>query len=246
MKTLILSDIHSNIYALEAIWRKEHDSDHVVCTGDLVDYGPNPREVLAWIQEKHGQCVQGNHDVWVAAQYRQGHTLENIPPDDRAWVHLNASLLDEGHIQFLENLPKTMILPIDGSLYGIVHQYREYEEIVSLHAFRQFCAETFTCFEPCRISGLWMGHTHRQGIRYLADDCFWLNPGSVSYRRKDDPDQTAHYAILQDRKFSLKRLEYDIRPLYNSVQNIQLKASEMEAAKLYFGNRPSFTKGENR
>lgn len=238
MKTLILSDIHSNIHALEAIWRKEPDCDLVLCVGDLVDYGPYPREVLAWIQGNHVQCVQGNHDAWVAAQYRQCHTLEKIPPEERAWVHLNASLLDETDILFLENLPKTLVIPMDGSLYGMVHIYREYEEIVSLYAFQRFCAEAFACFEPCGISGLLMGHTHRQGIRYLADDSFWINPGSVSYRRKDDPDQTAHYAILCDGKFSLKRLEYDIRPLYNFVQNIHLKASEIEAANRFFGDRP--------
>lgn len=49
MKALILSDIHSNIYALEAIWNKERDSDLILCAGDLVDYGPFPQEVLAWV-----------------------------------------------------------------------------------------------------------------------------------------------------------------------------------------------------
>ena len=62
MKTLIISDLHSNIYALEAIWNKERDSDIVYCAGDLVDYGPYPKEVLNWVQSHNVHCVQGNHD----------------------------------------------------------------------------------------------------------------------------------------------------------------------------------------
>ena len=82
-----------------------------------------------------------------------------------------------------------------------------------------------------------MGHTHRQSIRYLSDMCSWLNPGSVSYRRRDDPDQAAHYATIIDGKISLKRAEYDISPLYRFVQNISLKESEMEVANFFFGPR---------
>ena len=44
MKILALSDIHSNIYALDAIWDKEKDADLIVAAGDLVDYGPFPKK----------------------------------------------------------------------------------------------------------------------------------------------------------------------------------------------------------
>ena len=43
MKALIISDIHSNIYGLEAVYKKEKDSDIIYCAGDLVDYGPFPK-----------------------------------------------------------------------------------------------------------------------------------------------------------------------------------------------------------
>jgi putative phosphoesterase len=237
MKVLIFSDIHSNIYALETIWKKEHDSDLILCAGDLVDYGPYPRQVLAWIREHGVQCVQGNHDAWVSLSYRQGHTLEAIAEEERAWVHLNASLLEETDIEFLEHLPISRSFELDGIAYGMQHIYRDYKEIVSLHAFDQFRMQSFDPALSNRISRLILGHTHRQSVRYLSDECLWLNPGSASYRRHDDPDQTTHYATITDGKISLKRLAYDISPLQRSIQTITLKESEMEVARYFFGAR---------
>lgn len=237
MKTLVLSDIHSNIYALEAIWRKEHDSDRILCAGDLVDYGPFPREVLAWVGSHDVLCVQGNHDAWLAFNYRQGNTLENVPEAERAWVNLNAGLVNEDEIQFLERLPKARTIDLDGITYGLTHMYRDYNEIVSLFAYDQFIAEAFDHVASGEMSRLIMGHTHRQSVRYLADDRFWLNPGSVSYRREDDPDPAAHYAVIADGKISLRRLDYDRSPLYRFVQNIRLNESEMRVARFFFGPR---------
>ena len=237
MKILVLSDIHSNILALEAIWKKEGDSDLVLCAGDLVDYGPYPRQVLAWIQAHNVRCVQGNHDAWVALNFRNGKTLENVPAAERGWENLTAGLLIEEDARFLENLPRSLVFKLDGITYGIVHLYRDYNEIVSLYAFNQFRADTFDHATPTEITRIIMGHTHRQSIRYLSDTCSWLNPGSASYRRRDDPDQAAHYATIIDGKISLKRLAYDISPIYRFVQKISLKESEMEVANFFFGPR---------
>jgi predicted phosphodiesterase len=237
MKTLVLSDIHSNIYALEAIWRKEHDSDRIVCAGDLVDYGPFPREVLAWVRDHGVTCVQGNHDAWLVLNYRRGSTLQTIAETERAWVHHNASLLNEDEIRFLENLPKTRTFDLDGITYGMTHIFNDYNEIVSLHAYERFAAEAFDPAGSSEISRLILGHTHRQAVRYLADDRLWLNPGSGSYRRPDDPDPAAHYAVITDGNISLRRLDYDRSPLYQFVQNVHLKEPEMEVARFFFGPR---------
>jgi len=93
MKILILSDIHSNIVALEAIWAKEKDSDLVYCAGDLVDYGPYPQEVIAWLQAHEVPCVQGNHDAWVCLNYRRGRFLDKVPALERGWVNYTATVL---------------------------------------------------------------------------------------------------------------------------------------------------------
>ncbi len=143
MKALIISDIHSNIHALEAIWSQERDSDLIYCTGDLVDYGPFPKEVLDWVRAHHVICTQGNHDRWVATNYREGNLLPKVPANERAWVNHNASLLDADDILYLEELPLAVSLELDQAHYVMTHLYQNYDEIVSLHAYDKFCAETF-------------------------------------------------------------------------------------------------------
>ena len=147
MKALILSDLHSNIHALEAIWAQEKDSDIIYCAGDLVDYGLYPKDVLNWVRGHSVTCVQGNHDRYVAFCYRSGHTLEQVEADERAWVHHNVSQLDEADIAFLETLPRAVVFELDGIRYGMTHMYQDYEIILSLYAFEQFCCETFSPVE---------------------------------------------------------------------------------------------------
>jgi putative phosphoesterase len=237
MKILVLSDIHSNIYALDSIWDVEGDSDRIFCTGDLVDYGPYPREVLDWVRDHDVICTQGNHDKWLVSNYRSGNLLDHIPPDDRAWVHHNVSLLGDDDINFLSSLPDETVFKHNGVNYGMTHLYKGYEEIVSTFAYDEFCKHRFGESEDSPIPRLILGHTHRQAIRYLRDDTLWLNPGSVSYRRPDDPDQTAHYATIVDGVTSLKQEPYDLNPLRRYIRGISLMNSEMRVAERFFGKR---------
>lgn len=230
MKTLILSDIHSNITALEAIWAKEKDSDLVYCAGDLVDYGPHPREVIAWIQAHNIPTVQGNHDAWVCINYRRGHFMDNVPQAERGWVNYTASLLTEADACYLEQLPQSLTFTLDDIPYGLTHLFQDYEEIVSLHQFETFRQERFTAAPYTRLI---MGHTHRQAVRYLSDELLWLNPGSVSYRRHGDPDQTAHYATIVNGRFHLHRLPYNLKPVYQVMSQIPLSPREMAAAQRF-------------
>ncbi len=236
-KTLILSDIHSNIYALEAIWRAERDSDQIYCAGDLVDYGPYPKEVLDWIRGHNVPCVQGNHDGWVALNYRDRQKWTALPDEERAWAHHNANLLDGDDIAYLEQLPRALTFDLDGMPYCMTHLFEGYQEIVSIHAYTHFLDQIADRDSNLAINRLILGHTHRQAVRYLSDELLWLNPGSASYRRRDDPDQRAHYALIVDGVISLKRLDYDLSPLRTYVANLSLKATEMEVAQYFFAAR---------
>ncbi len=65
MRCAILSDIHANLTALEAVIRDaeaRHAMDEVWCLGDLVDYGPDPHECVELIRQYNPVCIAGNHD----------------------------------------------------------------------------------------------------------------------------------------------------------------------------------------
>ena len=71
MKILIVSDIHGNYPALQAIWEKEKDSDVVLIPGDLVDWGFFPHECVTWAREHDAIIVAGNHDHEVLDAYAE-------------------------------------------------------------------------------------------------------------------------------------------------------------------------------
>lgn len=233
MKALILSDIHSNMPALEAICRHEDDVDLIFCAGDLVDYGPYPKEVVDWARTNEVICVRGNHDHWLCMNYRRGLFFDAVPADKRGWVHHNASQLTDDDVDWLEQLPEAITFPLDGILYGMTHLVHHYEELVSRHAFLQFQQERFggTSFDR-----LIVGHTHRQGVRYLSNEWLWMNPGSVSYRRRDDPDQTAHYITVENGRISLNALPYDLNRMVQAIEPLPLRQPEKQSSLRQFSS----------
>lgn len=63
MHIAILSDIHANLAALEAV---QEPYDFLLCLGDLVDYGPQPREAIRWVRDRAFIVIRGNHDQALA------------------------------------------------------------------------------------------------------------------------------------------------------------------------------------
>ncbi|MEN9937963.1 MAG: hypothetical protein RLZZ387_4542 [Chloroflexota bacterium] len=233
MKALILSDIHSNIVALETIWAREHDADVIYCAGDLVDYGPRPREVLDWVRAHHVICVQGNHDRHVAITWDET-DLWRIPGGALYWRHHNARLLDSADAHFLAGLPEAVTFELDGIRYGMTHSYQNYDLVLHRHAYRTFCAQRFA---GTPIERLVLGHTHRQAVMVLGEQEQWLNPGSVSYRRRDDPDQEAHYMVIEDGRVVLRSVPYDVQAVYREVIQQPLTEDELRVTRWFFGSR---------
>ncbi len=208
MKTLVISDVHSNIIALNAVWERESDSDLIICVGDIVDYGIYPAECVDWMMDKNVRAVSGNHDRAVVDAYER-------PPEKEpyTWKVDNAKKLNARHIDYLRHLPKQQVLNIDGRRYGITHEYKSYEVIQSMEAFRRFSDERFGVV----LHRMIFGHTHRRELTYLSDEDCWLNPGSISYRRPDEQWRGAYYAVIQDRRISLRCVSYPTEQLHWEV-----------------------------
>ncbi|WP_409341470.1 metallophosphoesterase family protein [Paenibacillus sp. MBLB4367] len=236
MKALVISDVHANIYALEAVWKKEKDSEVVYCAGDLVDYGPFPKEVIGWMREHNAWCVQGNHDRKVSALYRDADALWSVPDGELMWKHDNARKLGEDDIAYLEQLPVSLQFMTDAIGYGMQHLFVKYETIESQHGFADFWRQhTSYPVRDAMQKRLIFGHTHRRCIHVLSDEELWLNPGSVSYRRKDDPSSAAHYMTITDGRISLKSVEYDRSPLLRATKAALLRPDEREVGLRFFG-----------
>ncbi len=241
MKALIISDIHSNIYSLKAIWEKEKDCDVIFCAGDLVDYGPFPKEVIQWCRERNVTAVKGNHDEDVINHFYSGIKLKDIPEEERTWVHYNASQLDESDIAYLKALPYHAAFTMDGIHYCMKHSYihRSYETIESRIQFLDFWNE-YANNPESEQKRVIFGHTHYQAVHYLGDQELWLNPGSTSYRpsrQSIDLSQDAHYMTITGGQIQFKRVSYDLSPLYDAVKDLKMKESQLNVAYRFFKPR---------
>src|SRR5438105_8546708 len=103
MRYLILSDIHSNLEALQACVQraKQAGYDAVLCCGDLVGYGPNPVETIDVIRSLNATTIRGNHDR-VAAGLDEA---TQFNPHARRAVYWTRSVLPDSYREYLANLP---------------------------------------------------------------------------------------------------------------------------------------------
>jgi predicted phosphodiesterase len=111
MKLLVISDIHGNMKALEAAMEIPHDE--VICLGDLVDYGPSPREVIDFMMENNILVIKGNHDTAVATGIDCGCSYE-IKHLSIATRDYTKDQLDDSQLDFLKNLPAKIKKGIQG------------------------------------------------------------------------------------------------------------------------------------
>lgn len=236
MKLLILSDIHANVDALRAILERE-TFDAAYCAGDLTDYGPFPSEVLDLVRRSGIRCVAGNHDACLLSRAAGG------PPrawteGEMKWQDENLRLISEEDLRFLQGLPETLTFSADGYDYLIAHSIgKGYAVPETRTAFRSFLADRGAA--DGRTPRLIIGHTHRQTITDLGDGCLWLNPGSVSYRRMDDPEKGAQYAVIDGGDISLRQVCYDRSRLSARTEELKkwLVPNEYHVADFFFTKR---------
>src|SRR5665648_307293 len=109
MRILVISDIHANQDALNAVLNDAKNFDGVWCLGDIVGYGPEPNECIEIIKNlPEFKCIKGNHDV--AAIGEIDISLFNQEAKDSMMMH--QSILTKGGKEFLQSLPER--IEVDG------------------------------------------------------------------------------------------------------------------------------------
>jgi putative phosphoesterase len=207
MKLLILSDVHGNLTALEAVLRAEPSFDRVLFLGDAVDYGPDPAACLDRLTDLEPVWVKGNHDNAVAtgADCACAAAFRRL---SRASREFTRSVLRPEQLDLLRTLPVERTVSVGGQDFYLTHASPADHlfEYVSPTADPQRWARAMEAApEPCRV--ILVGHTHRPYLRPFKDKTA-VNPGSVGQPRDHDP--RASYAIWEDGHISLKRVSYDV------------------------------------
>lgn len=214
MRVAFISDIHSNLPALQAVKEdiEQKDPDKIVCLGDVVGYNPWPSRCVELVQEMCDIVLQGNHD-------REVKNPESYKNNEMAYEGLkwsNEQLTGMQH-QWLERLPEKKTVTFDGMTYVLVHSHpTELDAYVRPRDFPRMRPLLET-----DESGMFLGHTHIQH-KAVIDGKTIVNPGSVGQPR--DNDSRAAYAILDTERNEVDfcRVHYDIQEVLDAVNHIGL------------------------
>jgi len=242
MRILVISDIHANYTALEAVLNDVGTVDETWCLGDMVGYGPDPNAVVEQVREMtHLTCMLGNHDVAVIGSM----PFEAFNGDARRSLIWTEKVMTADNVDFMRTLPQNAkvrgeVTMAHGSPRDPVWEYVLNTLSARLN-FDHF--DTPYCF---------VGHTHAQALFQLNEKndrvtlegmkqgqamtltprCI-LNPGSVGQPRDRDP--RAAYAIYDSkaRTWEARRAEYNIAEVQDRIRQAGLP--EKHAVRLSEG-----------
>ena len=207
----LISDIHSNIEALEAVWDEIKDADAFLCMGDLVGYGASPNEVVDFVRRQMGRrtflCVRGNHDNAIAFGADWG-----FNPYARQAVRWHQWVMTIENLEFLRRLPVRQLFEDDtGRSYLLIHGSPRAP--LDEYLFPWLPESEFKAvLSYVRQDDLLVGHTHVPMLKVIEGRRI-INPGSVGQPR--DGDWRASYAIIDTEReppdnIEFHRVEYDV------------------------------------
>lgn len=233
MSIAVISDIHANLEALEAVLADidQRGVEQIVCLGDIVGYGPNPLECLDLVMERCQWALMGNHDFAVLyeptsfntsaeqASFWTRQQFEREPDPSRQrrrWEYLGSLLIRQRYLDamWVHASPRR---PINEYIFpdDAMTAPTKMQQIFDRIEHRCFCGHThvpgvFTD-EPDFYPPQDLGGSYKFSD---SEKCI-VNPGSVGQPRDRDP--RASYAILREDRVEFVRVEYDIQAVVDKV-----------------------------
>ena len=220
MRLAIVSDLHANLSAAEAVFERIErlSIDRVICLGDVVGYGGNPNEVCALVRKHAEITIVGNHDAAVSG--RMDYT--NYYQAAREALDWTAGVLEEEHREWLAGLPYKV--ESDGLcfVHGSPIFPESFDYVFNLELARAHCRYND------RLSWItFMGHTHLTRSWRLNTGGAWNMPlapfrasehfkylvtvGSVVQPRDYDPRSCFVVFDTESQRIEHVRVPYDIR-----------------------------------
>ena len=213
MRLAVLSDVHSNLPALQAVLADVDrvGLDGIWVAGDLVGYNPWPNEVLEILRERHVRAIRGNHDR--AAIGGDMSWFNELAAEAVRWTRVHLTPASVGYLTGLEDrlrlaLPEAVVAMYHGSPRNddeYVFPWAVDESIVRL----------------ADASFVILGHTHMPMVRAFRPGIV-VNPGSVGQPRDRDPRAAWGLLDLARRTFDVRRVPYDIDAVANEIRKAGL------------------------
>lgn len=227
MRIAVISDIHSNLEALQAVLARIEDSkaDEIVCLGDIVGYNANPNECIDILRQKKVTCIIGNHDACAAGLEEP----DNFNPLARRAVLWTREQLTGENKAFLADLLREQRLDHMFFFHGSIHDTDRYI------LYKEDAEDNFRL-----LTGLpgsprvgFFGHTHvRLALSYYMGAIavelvpelhlaswkkYLINPGSVGQPRDGDPRAAFLLYDSAEDRIAFHHVEYDIRACQDKI-----------------------------
>jgi len=222
LRIAVLADIHGNYDALKAVLNDVGSADAYIILGDLVDYGPEPEEVVSTIRELRCFAVRGNHDHAVAYNVDCGCGIKTHWVSVTTREIISKKYLSRESIEFLGSLPLRLELYLSNLRLLLVHAVPS----SPLHRYLYPWHDAGLFHKALGIEGgsypfdmVLLAHTHHQFIRVLGNVVV-INPGSVGQPRDGDP--RAAYAVIDtdSREIYLRRVRYDVESTLRKLRKV--------------------------
>lgn len=236
MRTAIISDIHGNIEALDAVMADidERGADRIICLGDIVGYGPDPVDCVDIVADRCEWALIGNHDFGVIYEP----TNFNYAAEQAAyWTRTQFENEDDSEKSakrwdFLGRLRVRVsmedFLCVHGTPRRPINEYLFPEDAVNSPVKMEQIFDRIPRY--CLV-----GHTHVPGVftdepdfyppedldgvyTFREDEKAIINPGSVGQPRDLDP--RASYAIMENGRVEFFRVEYPVQPVVDRIRAI--------------------------
>ena len=226
MRYAIVSDVHANLQAFEAVLAdlSAQKADRVICLGDAIGYGPQPAEVLSLVHAHVHEMLMGNHEAAAAGLM----DTEGFSRGALASLASTRRKLNQAALTYIKGLPYEIESPafrcthadfVDPPAFGYVETAED--------AARSFAASEETL--------LFVGHTHEPAVFVLSPDgtCvqqpaadftlevgyrYLVNPGSVGMPRTADPRATYCIFDTQEGRLCFHRTSYGVREFRRLVE----------------------------
>ncbi|CAN5737563.1 metallophosphoesterase family protein [soil metagenome] len=228
MRICVVSDVHSNLPALEAVLAAAAPYDAVWHLGDIVGYGPQPNEVIARLAGEDAIGVRGNHDAAAIGQL----SVEAFNDDAREAIEWTATQLGSASREWLAELPDRREVADFTLVHGSPRD-PTWEYVFSTSAARGNLSAfgTFHCL---------LGHTHvplcfrvdDRRVETIVPDGLPLeldrqrraliNPGSVGQPRDGDPRASVMVIDTDANALTWHRVEYDVRAVQQLMRAVGL------------------------
>ena len=241
MKIAVISDIHGNLQALEAVLEniKKENCDKIFCLGDLAMAGPQPNETIEKIkillEEENFELIQGNTDEYLSKNSDEIYqTIKKVNPIMAEAYNADRNIITKENLEFLKNLPAQKNIEINGVKILLVHgSPRANNENIFPEMPLEKIEEMLVVVDADLI---FCGHTHQPCGYQTNTKQTVINVGSVGRPLNEEPK--ACYLLLEIIKdtnefyVEHKLIRYDKEKAANILKERNFDGADKLAAML--------------